>query len=426
MKRLLFILITVFSFTIFSGAQELTVETLERQLERSDSRIEHPRRSENPMTWVDRGEIFQNIFDVNIQYLYFGMSEDELRLFMNDPKERRTMQTETGVRNIWVYDNIEVHFENGTLTGWEETNVLHENPLEEAFSAFKKAIELDDRGRQERRLRDAFTRLNGQYINKAVLHYEEGEYDEAFHAFKRSVEVAESPFYEEPLDTALIFNTGFVASLAGEYEEAVKYLNWAKDMDYGEGSLYALIKDAYIAIGDSVSAEKTLQEGFKKYPQDNTLIIELVNFYINADNAVAALDYLELAKVQEPDNASLYFAEGALYERTGEPEKAYESYQKSLSLNPNFFDANYNLGVMHYNEAVRLFEIANEIMDNVEYEKARDAAIEVLKKSVPYLEQAHVIDPEHLDTLETLRILYYRLGMDDKLEEMNRKLGREE
>jgi len=81
---------------------------------------------------------------------------------------------------------------------------------------------------------------------------------------------------------------------------------------------------------------------------------------------------------------------------------------------------------MHYNEAVRLFEIANEIMDNVEYEKARDAAIEVLKKSVPFLEQAHVIDPEHLDTMETLRILYYRLGMDDKLEEMNRKLGREE
>ena len=426
MKRFFIILFTVFGFVVLSKAQELTPESLERRLNRSDSRIEHDRRSQNPRTWVDRGIIFQDIYDVNIQFLYFGMAYDELRLFMGDPKEKRTIDTETGVRDVMVYENIDVYFENGHLVGWTEKKVIHESPLEEAYEAFQTAIDLDDRGRQERRLQDAFLRLNGQFISQAVRQYEEAEYRKSFESFKFSVKVADSPFYQEPIDTSLIFNTGFVAALAGEYQDALKYLNRAKDMDYGDGTLYVLIKDTYVQLGDSTSAERTLQEGFEKFPQDNSLLVELVNFYINADNAEAALNYLDLAKQQEPDNPSFHFAEGALYERIGETEKAKESYRRSIELDPDFFDVNYNMGVVYYNEAVKMLEAANEIMDNVEYEKARDAAFEVLKKSVPYLEQAHVVNPDHPDTMETLRILYYRLGMEDKLEEMNRKLGREQ
>ena len=425
MKRFFIILFTVFGFSVLSEAQELTPESIERRLNRSDSSIEHDRRSQNPRTWVDRGIIFQDIYDVNIQFLYFGMANDELRLFMGDPKEKRTIETETGVRDVMVYENIDIYFEDGHLVGWNETNVIHESPLEEAYEAFQTAIDLDERGKQERRLQEAFLRLNGQFISQAVRQYEEAEYLKAFESFKNSVKVADSPFYQEPIDTSLIFNTGFVAALAGEYEEALKYLKRVKDMDYGDGTLYVLIKDTYVELGDSTNAERILQEGFQRFPQDNAVLVELVNFYINADNAEAALNYLDLAKQQEPDNPSFFFAEGALFERMGEPEKAKESYRRSIELDPNFFDVNYNMGVVYYNEAVRMLEEANEIMDNVKYEKARDAAFEVLKESIPYLEQAHVINPDHPDTMETLRILYYRLGMEDKLEDMNRKLGRE-
>jgi tetratricopeptide (TPR) repeat protein len=425
MKRFLIILFAVLGFSLFSVAQELTQESVQRRLDRSDSRIEHSRRSQNPRTWVDRGVIFQDIFDVNIQFLYFGMAEDELRLFMNEPKEKRTIETETGVRDVLVYDNIEIYFEQGELVGWNETTVLHENPLDEAYAAFQKAIELDDRGRQERSLNEAFTRLHGQYISSAVLDYEEGEYSESFENFRKSLEVADSPFYDQPVDTGLVFNTGFVASLSGNHEQALEYFNRAKDMDYGESNLYVLMKDAYVNVGDSTSAEKILQEGFQKFPQDNTVLVELVNFYINADNAQEALNYLALAKEQEPNNPSYHFAEGTLYERIGETEKAVPAYEKALELDPELFDANYNMGVMYYNQAVNMLVEANEIMDNAKFEIARDEAYEELRSAIPYLEQAHKANPEYEDAMETLRIIYYRLGMEDKLEEMNKKLGRE-
>jgi tetratricopeptide (TPR) repeat protein len=425
MKRFLIILFAVLGFSLFSVAQELTQESVQRRLNRSDSNIEHSRRSQNPRTWVDRGVIFQDIFDVNIQFLYFGMAEDELRLFMSEPKERRTIETETGVRDVLVYDNIEIYFEQGELIGWNETNVLHENPLDEAYASFQKAIELDDRGRQERRLREAFTRLHGQFISNAVLNYEEGDYSSSFEDFKKSLDVADSPFYDQPVDTGLVFNTGFVASLAGNHEDAIEYFNRAKEMNYRESNLYVLLKDAYVNIGDSISAEKILQEGFQKFPQDNTVLVELVNFYINADNAQQALNYLALAKEQEPNNPSYHFAEGTLYERIGEPEKAVPAYERALELDPDLFEPNYNMGVMHYNHAVNMLIEANEIMDNVKFEAARDAAYDELRLAVPFLEQAHKADPEHEDTMDTLRIIYYRLGMEEKLEEMNKKLGRE-
>ncbi len=425
MKRFFILLFIIPGFWFFAEAQELTPEILERRLSRSDSRIEHPRRGENPRTWVDRGILFQDIFDVNIQFLYFGMAEDELLIFMGEPKETRTAETETGIRNIKVYENIEVYFENGELTGWKETKVLHESPLAEAYEAFKKAIELEASGRQESRIEDAYTRLSGQFVSQAVLYYEERKFSEAFDYFKNSVEIAESPYYQEELDEGLVYNTGFVATLAEKHQEALKFYEKAKDLGYDDPNLYVLMKESYLELGDSTKAELILREAFEAYPEDNVVLVEMVNFYINADNAEAALDYLKLAKEQEPENASFHYAEGTLYERTEEIEKAKEAYQRSIELNPDFFDVNYNMGVLHYNEAVRLLEEANELTDNIEYANARDHAFEVLAKATPYLEQAHSINPEDEYTMETLRIIYYRLDMDDKLEEMNKKLGRE-
>lgn len=438
MKHFIVIFFTVIGFSFLSSAQEMTPETVERRLERSDRRIENESQRERARTWVDRGIVFQDVFDVNIQYLYLGMPKDELRLFMGQPGQIRTEQTPSGTREVFVYENIEVFFdETGTLVSWEETEVIHEDPLEEAYQAFQKAIELeegpDERGffgrlfggSQENRITNSFLRLHGQFVSEAVKRYEENNFDGAFHSFKRSIDVADSPYYTEPVDTGLVFNTGFVAGLAGKYEESLYYLNRAKDMGYGQGSLYVLIKEAYVEMGDSLNAEKALQEGFQKFPDDNVVLVELVNFYIHAAKSDEALNYLKLAKEQEPNNPSFHYAEGALYDELEEPEQALEAYKRAMELDPDYFDPAYNAGVMFYNRAVRMLEEANEIMDNVEYEKARDEAFDVLREAVPFLEQAHINDPDHLDTMETLRIIYYRLGMEDELQDMNKKLGRE-
>ena len=36
-------------------------------------------------------------------------------------------------------------------------------------------------------------------------------------------------------------------------------------------------------------------------------------------------------------------------------------------MNPEYFDAHYNLGVLYYNKAVKIYEEASKISDNTEY-----------------------------------------------------------
>ena len=87
---------------------------------------------------------------------------------------------------------------------------------------------------------------------------------------------------------------------------------------------------------------------------------------------------------------------------------------KAADLNPTYFDTQYNIGALLFNKGVTMVEKANEIMNIKEYEKAKNAADEQFAKSLPYIEKAHELDPDEIATMETLKILYYRMQMMEK------------
>ena len=72
-------------------------------------------------------------------------------------------------------------------------------------------------------------------------------------------------------------------------------------------------------------------------------------------------------------------------------------------------------------------EEAAYISDNKAYKKALDEMNTVFKKSLPFFEKAHELDPENRDYMITLKGLYYRFikekGMEAKYNEMNEKLN---
>ena len=54
--------------------------------------------------------------------------------------------------------------------------------------------------------------------------------------------------------------------------------------------------------------------------------------------------------------------------------------------------------------------------------KQRNAADEELALSIPYMEKAHELDPKDINSLQTLKTIYYRLQMMDKFNEVKEKL----
>jgi len=176
-------------------------------------------------------------------------------------------------------------------------------------------------------------------------------------------------------------------------------------MNYGGVNLYLLLKNTYASMNDSANVLQILKEAFEKFPEEEEVLVQLVNYYIFAGMNNEALDFLKIAKEKNPDNGTYFFAEGLIYDRIGKVTNARNSYQKSIDLDPDLFTSQYNLGALIFNEGVIMVEEANKILDNEEYIAAREAADLQFSAALPYLEKAHELNIDDIDTMETLTLI---------------------
>lgn len=412
---------------IISHAQEMTTSmlnygALEKKLGKSDEDIKNPKKSSDPKTWFNRGELFQDINDVNTEFVRLGMGSAEAKLLLSTPKEVRTLEEGGLVREIYVYERINLVFENDVIVEWEETEVIHPDPLPEALASYEKALDLDESGKLDKKVKDNLERLKRQLELKAIIGFNKSDYNSALKAFEDILIINKTRVYEGHIDTVVVYNTALAARNAGDHQKAIEYFREAIDLGYGGSDAYYLLKTEYITVNDSNAAIRTLEEGYQKYPDTTLILIEMVNFYLTSGDAEKGLRYLELAQAQEGDNPSIYFAQGTLYEKLGDKEKAMEFYNKSIEIDPEYFNGYFNIGALYYNNAVEMYEEANKIEILKAYNEAKAKADEELQKAIPMMEKAYEINPEERATLETLQTIYYRLQMLDKYEEVKQIL----
>ena len=427
MKNLIISLFLLFSFAYVQSQEPTTPTlnygTLQKKLEQSNAAIQNPKKAGLAKTWFVRGELFQDINDVNTEFLRYGMSAMEAKLFMKEPTEVKTVEEGGIVKQEYIYPRINLSFENDALVSWKETEVIHPDPLPEALVAYNKTLDLDVKGSLDKKVKENLERLKKQFEAKAILGFTTGDYDASLKAFENIMEVSKARVYEGYIDTIVIYNAALAAKNAGNHDKSIQYFRKAIDMNYGGSDAYYLLKSEYAVINDSVNVIKTLEEGFSKYPDTSLILIEIVNFYLTSGDSEKGLAYLELAEKKESNNPSIYFAEGTLYEKSGNKEKALEAYNKAIAIDTEYFNAYFNIGALYYNNAVELYEAANKMDDLKAYNDAKAIADEELKKAIPFMEKAYQINPNERAAVETLQTIYYRLQMLDKYEEMKKKLS---
>ncbi|MBL7111398.1 MAG: tetratricopeptide repeat protein [Bacteroidales bacterium] len=427
MKRI-FISLILISCVMMARAQDPAVPTLnynqlEKKLVKSDAKIQDPKQNTKSKTWFSRGELFQDINDVNIEFLRYGMPAMEIKLYYNEPTEIRTREEGGVVTEEFVYERIVLTLENGTLIGWKETKVLHEDPLPEALSAYKKALEYDTEGKLDEKVLENLNRLKRQCESKAIIAFTAQDFNKSVEYFELIMDATSTRVYGGVADTVIIYNTALAAKNGDDHKKAAEYFRKAIDLNYGGSDAYYLLKNEYIILEDSAAAIAVLEEGFERYPDTSLILIEIVNYYLTAGDAEKGLAYLELAEQKETRNPSIYFAKGTLFEKVGEDEKALLAYQQALDIDPEYFNAYFNIGALYYNNAVELYDVANSKEDLKEYNAAKSIADKELTMTVAPMEKAHELRPDDRAVLETLQTVYYRLQMMDKYEEIKVKIS---
>ena len=70
-----------------------------------------------------------------------------------------------------------------------------------------------------------------------------------------------------------------------------------------------------------------------------------------------------------------------------------------------------------------MFLKANDIMDVNKYTAAIEEAMAVFAKGLPFMEKAYELNPKDINTLTSLKELYYRLKQTDKYEKISKELA---
>ena len=224
----------------------------------------------------------------------------------------------------------------------EKFKALSDNPLVTALESYKKALELDTKGSLRKEVEIQMKLMSITFINKGVEYFSAQSFDKALACFEGSLEIDQ---LTDPgkIDSLVVFNAGIAADRAKNFDKAIQYYTKATELRYEGAKVYGFIGNIYKEKGDTAMYISTLEKGISAWPSDNNVImVELINYYLTSNKSELALSYLEKAIAADATNATFYFAQGSLYDKLVQPDKAKESYEKAISINPEYMDAYYN------------------------------------------------------------------------------------
>ena len=311
----------------------------------------------------------------------------------------------------------------------ENVKKLVEKPLNIALESYIKAVELDVKQRSSAALKISLTLLTTDLTDQAVKAFNVDDYELALESFKQILKIESLPVMiekdvEPTVDTVIIYNAGLAAYNAKKYDEAIHYYHEASKYGYNGARTFELMAQSYLEKPDTLGALNILQEGFEKYPDNSSIMVQLINIYLNT-SADDAMKYLELAIEQDPTNATYHFAQGSLQDKLNAPDKAILCYKRAVELKDDYYDPYYNLGTIFYNMGVKQVEVANAVPTNKPemYDEEIAKADVEFNKAIPYMEKASELNPTDLHSLEALKTLYYRLKMMDKYDSVMKRLS---
>ena len=104
-------------------------------------------------------------------------------------------------------------------------------------------------------------------------------------------------------------------------------------------------------------------------------------------------------------------------------DSAKLAYNHVLGFDSLNVKANYNMGVLFYNQAVSIInDLDYDEVDLVAFSDIEDQSIELFKQSLPYMELAYSLAPNDRNTIEGLAGIYFSLRDFDKSNEFKAKL----
>jgi tetratricopeptide (TPR) repeat protein len=234
-----------------------------------------------------------------------------------------------------------------------------------ALADINKAIQLDDDN-------------SDYFVTLADIYLATGRIPNCMDALKKAEELS-------PSNNNALLKLAEVYLILQDYSNTFAYTKKALDNDLINPVAHFIRGYAYMELGDTTLAIKNLEVAADQDQSYYEAYIELGLLYSSQASPLAT-GYLQTATRIEPNRPEGYYLLGMSYQEQENIPKAIETYEKLITISPDYKEAHYNLGYV-----------------NLVY-------INDFPKAVNYFTKAISLDPAYTDAIFNRGYSYELMG----------------
>ena len=417
MKRILIALAVLLSVQV-ADAQTKSPEAAKKALMSAEAASQDAKKAAKVATWTKLASAYMDAYNAPAGNAWIGASKQELQLIMGGEKPTAVEAVVVGGEQLQkeVYANKDFYFNPmGQLVMIQVTQPVVEDALGGALAAYQKAYEVDVKKSKAKDIATGLSVVAQKYLDEGMNSYTFGDLNGASKCFEMAAVASAS----EPLakfDSTAVYNAGYTAWAVQDFERAKKFFEdcVAAGYYYEGGEVFAKLGDVYAKLGDAKKGAEVLEQGFVKFPQSQSILIGLINYYMTSgDNADRLFVLIDEAKKNEPNNASLYYVEGNIYKELKQNDKAVEAYYKCSEINPEYEFGYIGAGILYYELAIELQDKASNELDDKKWMELNEQFEVALKSALDPFEKAFAVSKDNdlkVNIAEYLKNIYYRFS----------------
>ena len=391
MKKIFLALALVASLQV-ANAQIKSDADIQKAIDKAEATANDAKKGAKPAPWIKLGQAYLNAYSNPTANISTGIDKQTFALMAGEKPSATEIVTLDGVTyEKQVLSHANVYFtEGGYLALVEVTKPsVAGDPLAKALNAYATAYE---RGAKVKDVDAAIQNIVGFYYQDAITAYTFGDMAKASDLFGKAAGASMTP-PSSKIDTNAVYNAAFTAANAGNFPRAKEYYNKCLDLNYtADGSVFAALSNCALADKDTLAAKQYLADGLTKYPDNPSILTNLINLYIQMkEDPKKIVELLDEAKAQMPDNPSLYYVEGNILAGIKDYEGAFAAYRKASEIDPNYEWGYYGEGSLWLQKQSDLVEEANALPVNAykEYDAKMEEISVALKSAVPAFEACY-------------------------------------
>lgn len=306
-----------------------------------------------------------------------------------------------------------------------------ETPIPELAEISKQAI-IKSMEIEKAAQTNEYTAANSNTLNYIIIY----QFDIALNTFNSGKYAESIPLFEAVVKGAVAarnkeveMKSNFCIAMAydatKQKDKAVEMYRQLVKQNTKEEAVYINLFIANKKANELDKAINVLKVGVKNLPSNYRILGLLSGAYIETGNKVEADKTIatlkSIADTITENKPSVLVIIGDVLRDANNSEDAIAMYNKSLELKPVQTEANYGLGVLHFNSAVDLKEKADNLpFDATEqYDKLQKESKEKFSLAIPFFEKVLTSKPKDINTLNALKIIYSRLEMTEKYKEVS-------